>query len=117
MERHRHLDVDELMRSLTLVGFAALMTWAAVGTLGVIGGYVEISPGATIRFLFAVLVLVFARRTYRRLLIWRWHRLPVDERFGFADPISDHPRSAEFLAIREGDVEVQTTTGSPQPQG
>ncbi len=117
MHSHGHLDFDELMRSLTLVGLVGLMTWAAVGALGLIAGYVEISPGATLRFLLAIVVLVFARRAYWQLREWRWRRLPVDERSGFANPIVEHPAGVEFLSVREGDVEVHATTGSPQHQG
>ena len=112
----RHMDVDELMRSLTLVGFVGLMTWVAVGALGLIAGYVEISRPATLRFLLAVLVLVFARRTYWRFRQWQWARLPSDERLGFANPYVPARHSDGFLAVREGDVEVQSTTGSPQRQ-
>jgi hypothetical protein len=117
MNAHGDLDFDELMRSLTLVGFVGLMTWAAVGTLGLIGGYVEISPGATLRFLAAICVLVFARRAYWQIREWRWRKLPPDSRSGFVNPLIEHPHGAEFLSVREGDVEVQATTGSPQRQG
>jgi hypothetical protein len=117
MQGQSHLDFDELMRSLTLVGFVGLATWAAVGALGLIAGYVEISPGATLRFLAAILVLVFARRTYWQIREWRWRRLPPDSRSGFVNPLLEHPHSAEFLSVREGDLEVQATTGSPQHQG
>jgi hypothetical protein len=117
MNARRHMDLDELMRSLMVVGFVALMTWMAVGVLGVIAGYLEISPRATLRFLLAVLVLVFARRTYWRLREWQWKHQPADERLGFANPLVPPQHGDQFLSVREGDVEVQATTGSPQRQG
>jgi len=117
MNTRRHMDLDELMRSLMVVGFVALMTWMAVGVLGVIAGYLAISPRATLRFLLAVLVLVFARRTYWGLREWQWNRQPADERLGFANPLVPPQRGDQFLSVREGDVEVQATTGSPLRQG
>lgn len=111
------MDLDELMRSLMVVGFVGLMTWMAVGVLGLIAGYLEISPHATLRFLLAVLVLVFARRTYWRLREWQWRRQPVDQRLGFANPLVPPQHEDQFLSVREGDLEVQATTGSPQRQG
>ena len=90
------IDFDGLMRHLMVLGFAALTAWTVVSTTGVAFGFVRISPYPTLRFLLAVLVLVFARRTYWELQEWRWRHLPPDERFGFASPIWEHPRSTEL---------------------
>jgi steroid 5-alpha reductase family enzyme len=115
---HRPLiDLDELMRRLMGVGFVALAAWVAASALGVTAGYVVISPGATLRFLLAVLVLVFARRTYWEIREWRWRKLPADERYGFSSPLWEHARSSETFSVHEGDLTVQATTGSPQTQG
>lgn len=114
---HSHLDFDHLMQHLTIVGFVGLTAWIAAGGTGVLAGYLTVSPTATLRFLLAVLILVFARRTYWEVSEWRWRKLPADERYGFANPLSDHPRSGEFISIREGDIEVAASTGSPHPQG
>lgn len=89
-ERSHHMDFDELMRVLTMVGFVALASWVMTSSVGVITGYVAVSPPATLRFLLAVLIVVFARRTYWELREWRWGKLPPDERFGFSNPLSDH---------------------------
>ncbi len=113
---HAHLDFDALMQHLTIVGFVGLALWIAAGGAGVLAGYLTISPTATLRFLLAILILVFARRTYWEILGFRWRRFPADERYGFANPLADHPRSGEFLSVREGDMEVEATTGSPHPQ-
>ena len=84
------IDFDDLMRHLMVVGFASLTAWTAVSTTGVALGMLSISPQATLRFLLAVLIVVFARRTYWEVLQWRWRRLPPDERYGFANPLKTH---------------------------
>ena len=95
MRTHERFDLDELMRHLMVVGFAALAVWTLVSSAGLALGMVTISPQATLRFLLAVLILVFSRRTYRELREWPWRRLPPDERFGFAGPIWEHARATE----------------------
>lgn len=87
MRTRADVDFDDLMRHLMVVGFAALTAWVAVSAGGVLTGTLSISPPATLRFLLAVLVVVFARRTYWELREWRWRRLPPDERFGFVNPL------------------------------
>jgi hypothetical protein len=96
MSERAQVDFDALMRHLMVVGFAALAAWTLVSTAGLALGIVRISPLATLRFLLAVLVLVFSRRTYWELREWRWRRLPPDERYGFASPIWEHPRASEL---------------------
>src|SRR5215211_9320919 len=85
--RAEHIDFDELMRALTVVGFVALTAWVMASGVGMLSGYVTVAPSATLRFLLAVLILVFARRTYWEVREWRWRKLPADERFGFASPL------------------------------
>ena len=96
MSDRARVDFDGLMRHLMVLGFAALTAWTVVSTTGLALGVVRISPFATLRFLLAILVLVFARRTYWELQEWRWRRLPPDERYGFASPIWEHPRASEL---------------------
>jgi hypothetical protein len=96
MSTRARIDFDGLMRHLMVVGFVALTAWTAASTTGVALGVVQISPRETLRFLLAVLVLVFARRTYWEVQEWRWSRLPPDERFGFASPIWEHARTSEL---------------------
>ena len=121
-ERSQHIDFDELMRVLTVTGFVALATWVTASSVGVISGYVAVSPPATLRFLLAVLILVFARRTYWELREWRWGKLPPDERFGFSNPLAEHPRTSEFGfaqgAGRDDEAEPTDTaaTGSSHPR-
>ncbi|HVF07838.1 MAG TPA: hypothetical protein VNC60_04595 [Actinomycetota bacterium] len=55
-------DLDEVMRLTAVVGFVALTTWTLTSSVGVLSGYLTVSPPATLRFLAAVAVLVFARR-------------------------------------------------------
>ncbi|MGH2681014.1 MAG: hypothetical protein ACRDG8_11125 [Actinomycetota bacterium] len=109
MSTRDKVDFDELLRHLMQVGFAALTAWTVVSTTGVALGVVRISSQATLRFLLAVLVLVFARRTYWEVREWRWRRLPPDERYGFASPIREHARSSEVGSVRP---EVE---GVPEP--
>jgi hypothetical protein len=97
------IDFDQLMRELTFVGFFALAMWTLTGTIGIVSGYLTISPSPTLRFLLAVMVLVFARRTYWEIREWRWRNLPPDERYGFASPLWERPRSFEHA----GDTEPQ----------
>lgn len=121
-ERSQHIDFDELMRALTVTGFVALATWVTASSVGVISGYVAVSPPATLRFLLAVLILVFARRTYWGVREWRWGKLPPDERFGFSNPLAEHPRTSELGTAeapgRDGDAGTTDTaaTGSSHPR-
>jgi type VI protein secretion system component VasK len=108
------VDFDGLMRHLMVVGFAALTAWVAASATGMALGVVRISPSATLRFLLAILVLVFARRTYWEIQEWRWRRLPPDERYGFASPIREHPRSAEL--DRAGSTPTEEPEGEPEPR-
>ncbi|HYY07217.1 MAG TPA: hypothetical protein VFA25_01295 [Actinomycetota bacterium] len=98
MRTHERIDFDELMRHLMVVGFAALAIWTLVSSAGLALGMVTISTHATLRFLLAVLILVFSRRTYWELREWHWRRYPPDERYGFADRIPEHARAAETAA-------------------
>jgi hypothetical protein len=107
MSDRARVDFDGLMRHLMVLGFAALTAWTIVSTTGLALGVVRISAAATLRFLLAVLVLVFARRTYWELQEWHWRRLPPDERFGFASPIWEHPRSSELDIARTDDEGVE----------
>ena len=96
-DRSQRIDLDELMRSLTVVGFVALTTWLLASSVSVLSGYMAVSSPATLRFLLAVLILVFARRTYWEIREWRWNKLTPDERSGFTNPLpatgSQQPRA------------------------
>jgi hypothetical protein len=100
--RADHIDFDELMRALTVVGFVALAAWVMASGIGVLSGYVSVSPSATLRFLLAVLILVFARRTYWEVREWRWGKLPPDERYGFSNPLAEPVRASEHHAADTG---------------
>jgi hypothetical protein len=91
MSASPRIDFDDLMRHLMVVGFAALTAWTIVSTTGVAIGMLSISAQATLRFLLAILITVFARRTYWEVREWRWRRLPPDERFGFSSPLTERP--------------------------
>ena len=95
MDARTRIDFDELMRVLTIIGFVALATWVLSAAVGVLSGYTLISPSATLRFLLAVLIVSFARRTYWEVCEWRWSKLPPDERSGFSNPLDGSTAAAE----------------------
>jgi hypothetical protein len=107
------IDFDAMMRHLAMIGGIALATWAAVGAITVPAGIFTVSPQATLRFLLAVLILVFARRTYWEVREWRWRRLPPDERFGFANPLEARDHGRDALGFGTADA----PSGASQPQG
>jgi hypothetical protein len=106
MSTKTRIDFDDLMRHLMVVGFAALTAWTIVSATGVALGMLTISGQATLRFLLAVLVVVFARRTYWEVNEWRWRRLPPDERYGFDTPLAEHPRRLDAVRAAWGQGEV-----------
>ena len=118
MNTRTRIDFDELMRILMIVGFGALATWAMTAAVGVMSGFTNISGSATLRFLLAVLILVFSRRTYWEIREWHWKKLNPDDRFGFANPLWEHGRSNEHLGedTSPEDAGFATATGSSQPQ-
>jgi hypothetical protein len=105
MSTRTRIDFDDLMRHLMVVGFAALTAWTIVSATGVALGMLAISGQATLRFLLAVLVVVFARRTYWEINEWRWRRLPPDERYGFDNPLAEHPRRSDEVRDAWGEGE------------
>lgn len=83
MATRQRTDIDTLFNDLTRAAFAVLTAWSLVGLYGTLGGYLEVNRPATLRFLFAVLVLVFAHHILMRVREARLRRLPPDERYGF----------------------------------
>jgi inner membrane protein involved in colicin E2 resistance len=99
MTIRQRLQIDSLLRHLTLVGFGMLIAWSLVGLYGTLGGILEVNRPATLRFLLVVMLLVYAHHFLVRMREWRLRRMPPDERYGFA-------QASEGAA-----------TGSPQPSG
>src|SRR5438094_453413 len=86
MNEPMRLDFDDLMRHLMMVGFFALIAWTLVSGYGILMGLLNVAPGATLRFLLSVLILVFSRRTYWEIREWRTRKLSADaERFRQAE--------------------------------
>ena len=83
MTPHQRLQIDTLLRHLTLVGFAFLATWSVIGLYGTLGGLLEVNRPATLRFLLAVMLLVYAHHFLVRLRERRLRLMPPDERYGF----------------------------------
>jgi hypothetical protein len=101
----RRVDLDHVLHDLTLIGFGALLAWMLTGLVGTVSGYLSVQAQPTLRFLLAVIVLVFARHWYWRLRQWRWSSRGNQ----LASPVWETPRSTEL-----GD---NTVTEPPQPQG
>ena len=89
MATRQRLDLDTLLNDLTRAAFAVLAAWSIVGLYGTLGGYLEVNRPATLRFLLAVLVLVFAHHLVFRVRERRLRRLHPDERYGFFGTASD----------------------------
>jgi hypothetical protein len=96
----RRPDLETLLRHLEIVGFAVLTAWSVVGLYGTLGGYLAVNRQATLRFLLAILVIVFAHDVLVHVRERRLQQLPPDERYGFVD------RTGRDVA-----------TGSPQTEG
>ena len=86
MSTSRRTDLDTLLNDLARAAFAVLTAWSLVGLYGTLGGYLEVNRPATLRFLFAVLISVFAHHFLMRV---RERRLPPDERYGFLGAAED----------------------------
>ena len=99
MTLRQRLQIDTLLRHLTMVGFGVLAAWSLIGLYGTLGGLLEVNRQATLRFLLAVMLLVYAHHFLVRMREWRLRRMPPDERYGFA-------QASDGAA-----------TGSPQPSG
>lgn len=110
MRTRTRVDFDDLMRQLMFVGFGALLAWSLTGAVGMISGSFSIEPNAALRFLLAVLVVVFARRTYWELREWHWRRRSPDDRSGFASPLWETPR----MSTEHPEPSPAVVTGSPQ---
>jgi hypothetical protein len=89
MTLRQRLQIDTLLRHLTLVGFGVLAVWSLIGLYGTLGGILEVNRPATLRFLLAVMLLVYAHHFLIRLREWRLRRMPPDERYGFTRTSDD----------------------------
>jgi hypothetical protein len=89
MTTRARTDLDTLLNDLTRAAFAVLTAWSLVGLYGTLGGYLVVNRPATLRFLLAVLVLVFAHHLVTRVRERRLRRLHPDERYGFFGTASD----------------------------
>jgi hypothetical protein len=89
--RPRRLDLDTLLNDLTRAAFAVLAAWSLVGLYGTLGGYLEVNRPATLRFLLAVLILVFSHHALVRVRERRLRRLHPDERYGFGEVVEGIP--------------------------
>ena len=98
MATRQRLDLDTLLNDLTRAAFAVLAAWSLVGLYGTLGGYLEVNRPATLRFLFAVLLLVSAHHILMRVRKQRLRKLDPDERYGFgefADDLATGPQQTD----------------------
>jgi membrane protein implicated in regulation of membrane protease activity len=94
VERTR-AELDEMLKHLVLIGFGALIGWTGATLYGMASQW-EIATNDALRFLLAILVVTFARRTYDEVQSWRASKRSTDERLGFATPVWETPRSTEM---------------------
>jgi hypothetical protein len=83
MATPQRIRLDVLLDHLTTAAFAVLIGWSLVGLYGTLGGYLEVNRLATLRFLFAIMVLVYSHHFVQRFREWRMRNLAPDERYGF----------------------------------
>jgi ABC-type microcin C transport system permease subunit YejB len=81
------VDFDALLRDLMHIGVGMLVAWSLTGVVGVVSEQLVLDSQATLRFLLAILVVVFARRTYWEIREWRWRKVSPDDRYGFSSPL------------------------------
>jgi hypothetical protein len=81
--RRNRFQIDALTRDLAAVGLGALLAWSAIQIAGTVAGYFSVEPMSTLRFLLAVLILLFSRNLYFRFHQWRLRKVTPDERYGF----------------------------------
>ena len=108
----RHADLDHVLHDMTLIGCGALLAWTLTGAVGTVAGYLTIQPQPALRFLLAIMVLVFARHGYWRVRGARWAAHP--EAAGFSVEVWETPRSGELEPVSRHDADVTEPT---QPQG
>jgi len=92
-------NIDTLLHHLTQVAFGVLIAWSLIGLYGTLGGILEVDHQATLRFLFVVMIVVYAHHFVMLFRERRLRQLPPDERYGFASDVD------------------RVATGSPQAEG
>ncbi len=97
------VDLDDLLRDASAVGFVSLLLWTVIGAVGTASGSLLIDSHQALKFLLAILVVSFARRIHREIVEWRWRRVPPAKRFGFAQPLRETPRSNEHPEGSKGE--------------
>jgi hypothetical protein len=83
-------DIEDLLRTIALVGLVALLSWLALGVVGTALGTLWPEYHATLRLALAALTLMGPHALLTEIRERRLRRIPPDERFGFA--VHDPPR-------------------------
>jgi hypothetical protein len=84
MRGRNHLEFEQLLHDLTVLGVAAFGLWIVVCAMGWAAGFTAIAPEPAIRFMAAVLVLLVPSVVYSDLKGWRYRSMTPEERLGLA---------------------------------
>jgi hypothetical protein len=84
MRGNHHLEFEQLLHDLAVLGVAAFGLWIVLSAMGWASGFTTIAREPAIRFMAAVLVLVAPSVVYPDLKAWRYRGMSPEERLGFA---------------------------------
>ena len=84
MRGQNHLEFEQFLHDLALLGVVAFGIWVVVGAMGWAAGLATIAPEQAIRFMAAILVLMVPSVVYPDLKAWRYRAMSPEERLGFA---------------------------------
>jgi hypothetical protein len=82
MRGQKHLEFEQLLHDLAVLGVAAFLFWFVAGAMGWAAGFSIIAREPAIRFMAAVLVLLVPSVIYPDLKSWRYRSLSAEERLG-----------------------------------
>jgi hypothetical protein len=84
MKRSKHVEFEQLLRDLAVLGVVAFGLWVVAGAMGWAAGVTTLAREPSIRFMAAVLVLLIPSVVYADLKGWRYRSMNAEERLGFA---------------------------------
>jgi uncharacterized membrane protein YpjA len=84
MRGHRHLEFEQLLHDLAVLGLVAFGLWIVVCAMGWAAGFTTVAREPAIRFMAAVLVLLVPSVVYADLKGLRYRSMTPEERLGLA---------------------------------
>ena len=84
MRGQKHLEFEQLLHDLAVLGVVAFGVWIVVGAMGWAAGFTTLAREPAIRFMAAVLVLMVPSVVYPDLKGWRYRSMTSEERLGLA---------------------------------